>query len=109
MPNIDWFRAHVTDDYVLITSTGAMKTKADIIDQLSKGVKMEPYEPADVEIHAHGSTALISARLVRHYPEGKERVTAELRYLGVWIKTEGGWMNISGQESTISIKREAVK
>jgi hypothetical protein len=109
MPNIDWFRSHVADDYVLITGAGAIKTKAEIIAQLAKGVKMDPYEPADVQIHAYGSTAVVTARIVRKSPEGRERVIADLRYMGVWIKTDEGWINISGQESPISIKREPLK
>lgn len=109
MPNVDWFRAHVSDDYVLVTGSGELKTKAEIIKQLDKGVKMDPYEPADVQIHAYGSTAIVTAHIVRKYPEGRERVIADLRYMGVWIKTDEGWINISGQESPISIKREPRK
>lgn len=109
MSNAGWFRSHVTDDYILITAGGAVKTKAEIIEQFAKGAKMDPYEPVDVKIHAYGGTAVVTARIVRTYFEGNVRVTTDLRYAGVWIRTDEGWMNISGQESPISIKREPPK
>jgi ketosteroid isomerase-like protein len=110
MTDINWFRLHLSDDYVLITSTGVLQTKAELLDHLAKDdVKMEPYQASDVRIHAHGSTAIVTGRIVQKYTAGGDRVIAELRYSSVWVKTDEGWFNISGQISPISIKRERVK
>jgi len=104
-----WFSAHVSDDYVLITGSGAVKTKAQLIAELEKGVVMEPYEPADVTVRIHDNAAIISGRILRKTTEGAERVTADLRFTDVWIKTDHGWFCVSGQFSLVSIKRERVK
>src|SRR5258706_12167989 len=52
-----WFRNHVSDDYVLITGSGVVKTKAQLIAELEKGVVMEPYEPTEVTVRAHDDVA----------------------------------------------------
>ena len=110
MADTEWFRIHLPDDYVRITSTGELQTKAELIVSMKKrGAYIEPYETSDVRIHAHGSTAIVTGRIVQRYREAGERVVAELRYSDVWIKTEEGWFNISSQVSPISIKRERPK
>ncbi|HEX9457527.1 MAG TPA: nuclear transport factor 2 family protein [Thermoanaerobaculia bacterium] len=107
--NAGWFHIHVSDDYVLITSSGAVKTKAQLIAELEKGVVMEPYEPADVTIRVHDNIAIISGRILRKTTENRQRVTADLRFSDVWIKSDNGWFCVSGQFSPVSIKRERVK
>ena len=110
MADVNWFRLHLSEDYVQITSTGLLLTKAELIDQLAKdGAKMEPYEASDVRIRAHGSTAIVTGRIVQKSTAGGDRVTADLRYSNVWIRTNEGWINVSGQSSPISIKRERLK
>jgi len=104
-----WFRVHVSDDYILITGSGAVKTKAQLIAELEKGVVMEPYEPADVTVRAHDNVAIISGRVVRKTTENGERVTADLRFSDVWIKSDNGWFCVSGQFSPVSIKRERAR
>jgi ketosteroid isomerase-like protein len=106
----EWFRIHLSDDYVRITSSGELQTKAELIESMKKrGTYIEPYETGDVRIHAYGSTVIVTGRIVQRYRESGERVVAELRYSDVWIKTEEGWFNISGQVSPITIKRERLK
>jgi ketosteroid isomerase-like protein len=108
--DLRWFELHLADDYVLITATGAELTKEELIAQLKSGVmKSERYEPTGVTIRAYGSTVIVSGRIVQKYTSGRERVTADLRYSDVWIKTEDGWYTIAGQISPISIKREKIK
>lgn len=104
-----WFSFHVSDDYVLITGSGAVKTKAQLIAELEKGVVMEPYEPTDVTVRVRDTVAIISGRVLRKTIENGERITADLRFSDVWIKTDFGWFCVSGQFSPVSIKRERVK
>jgi hypothetical protein len=110
MADANWFRIHLSDDYVRITSTGELETKAELVEAIKKrGTYMEPYEASDVRIRAHGSTAIVTGRIVQRYKEAGEQVIAELRYNDVWIKTDEGWLNISSQVSPIAIKRERAK
>jgi ketosteroid isomerase-like protein len=110
MRDVAWFRQHLAKDYVLITGSGAAKTKAQLIAELEKSdLKIEPYEPSDVSVRLYEDTAVVSGRILQKYTAGGERVTADLRYSDVWMKTPDGWINVSGQASPISIKREPAK
>ena len=110
MRDVAWFRQHLSDDYVLITGSGTSKTKAQLIAELEKSdVKMEPYEPSEVTVRLYDDTAVVSGRILQKYTAGGERITADLRYSDVWMKTPDGWINISGQASPIAIKKEKVK
>ena len=105
-----WFEKHLSDDYVLITSSGKIKPKADLLRELrTPGLAMEPYEPSEVSLRLFGDTAVISGRIVQKYTYGGQRVEADLRYTDVWVKTSGGWNNVAGHASPISIKKEPVK
>ena len=106
----NWFRLHLADDCLLITSTGELQTKAGLIDKLARDkMKMEPYDASDVQIHAYGGTAIVTGRIIQKYTAEGDRVIAVLRYSDVWLKTAEGWFNISGQLTPISIKREHIK
>ena len=110
MRDVAWFRQHLSTDYVLITGSGTAKTKAELIAELEKSdVKIEPYEPAEVSVRLYEDTAVVSGRILQKYTAGGERVTADLRYSDIWLKTPDGWINVSGQASPISIKREKLK
>ena len=110
MADANWFRIHLSDDYVRITSTGELETKAELVESIKRrGTYLEPYEATDVRIRAHGSTAIVTGRIVQRYKEAGDQVIAELRYNDVWIKTDEGWLNISSQVSPIAIKRERLK
>jgi ketosteroid isomerase-like protein len=108
--DVKWLQLHLADGYVLITAAGAELTKEQLIAQLKSGViKSAPYEPTEVTIRAYGSTVIVSGRIVQKYTSGDERVTADLRYSDVWIKTEDGWYTIAGQLSPVSITKEKIK
>jgi hypothetical protein len=109
MGNANWFRLHTSNDYVLITGSGVVKTKAELIAEIEKGAMMEPYEPAEVTIRGRGSVAIVSGRILQRYNAGGEHVTADLRFSDVWIRTDEGWVNISGQLSPVSIKSEPIR
>jgi hypothetical protein len=109
MGNAKWFREHLADDYVLITAGGAMTTKAQLIALLERdAVRLERYEPTEVTLRAYGSTAIISGRMLHKYTEDGQRITADLRYSEVWIRTDEGWVAIGGQESPLSVTRAPV-
>jgi ketosteroid isomerase-like protein len=110
MADVKWFSQHLADDYVLLTADGTQQTKTQLIEALSKPSRaIEAYETTDVQIRAYGSTAIVTGRMIQKSTVDGERVIADLRYSDVWIKTDDGWFNVSGQISPISVKRERVK
>lgn len=105
-----WFTKHMSDDYVLITSSGKLKPRADLVRELgTPGLEFQPYEPAEVNVRLFGDTAVITGRIVQKYTYNGDRVEADLRYTDVWVKSPEGWKNVAGQASAVSIKKEPAK
>jgi len=105
-----WFTKNMSDDYVLITSSGKVKPRADLVKELgTPGLEFQPYEPAEVNVRFFGDTAVITGRIVQKYTYKDDRVEADMRYTDVWVKTPAGWKNVAGQASAISVKKESAK
>src|SRR6185369_11437293 len=104
-----WFMKNTSDDYVLITSSGKVKPRADLVKELgTPGLEFQPYEPAEVNVRLFGDTAVITGRIVQKYTYKDDRVEADMRYTDVWVKTPAGWKNVA-QASAISVKKESAK
>jgi len=105
-----WFTKNMSDDYVLITSTGKAKTRSALISELATpGLEMQPYEPTEVNVRLFGDTAVITGRIVQKYVYKDDRVEADMRYTDVWVRTAGAWKNVAGHASAVTIKKESAK
>lgn len=105
-----WFAKHMSDDYVLVTSTGKLKPRDVLVKELAtSGLEFQPYEPTEVNVRLFGDSAVITGRIVQKYTYGGDRVEADLRYTDVWVRSAAGWKNVAGQASAISIKKEPAK
>ncbi|HVR40866.1 MAG TPA: DUF4440 domain-containing protein, partial [Thermoanaerobaculia bacterium] len=52
-----WWDHHMSDDYTLLTSSGKIVTRGEIVKQVGDAnLKMEPYEPTEVVIRQYGDT-----------------------------------------------------
>src|SRR5437763_8360622 len=97
-----WFTKHMSDDYVLVTSSGKLKPRADLVRELgTPGLEFQPYEPTEVNVRLFGDTAVITGRIVQKYTYSGDRVEADLRYTDAWVKSPEGWKNVAGHASTI--------
>jgi ketosteroid isomerase-like protein len=105
-----WFTKNMSDDYVLITSSGKVKPRAALITELgTPGLEMQPYEPAEVNVRLFGDTAVITGRIVQKYTYKDDRVEADIRYTDVWVRSAGAWKNVAGHASAVSIRKESAK
>lgn len=101
-----WFEENVAEDFVLITPTGSKRTKRDVINELATpGLKMEPYEPAEVQVRMYGDTAIVTGRILQKYTLGGIRFANNLRYTDVYVKRKGRWMLVSGHTSAVAVRR----
>ena len=101
-----WFEENLADDYVLITPTGAMKSKRDVIRELSTpGMKMEPFDPFDVQVRTFGDTAIVTGRMRQRFILGGIRYANDLRYTDVYVKRKTRWLLVSAHASTVALKR----
>jgi ketosteroid isomerase-like protein len=101
-----WFEKNVDDDYVLITPSGATRTKSDVIREISTpGLNMEPYEPTDVDVRLFGDTAVVTGRMLQRFTMRRIRYANDLRYTDVYVKRHGRWMLVSGHTSNVAAGR----
>jgi hypothetical protein len=102
----EWFESNVADDYLLIAPNGTSRGKRDIIRELSTpGLKMEPYEPSEVQIRVYGDAAVVTGRMLQRFTLGNIRYANDLRYTDVWVKKKGKWILVSGHTSNVAVRR----
>ncbi|HET8774326.1 MAG TPA: nuclear transport factor 2 family protein [Thermoanaerobaculia bacterium] len=102
----DWFEENLTDDYMLITPGGSIRTKRDVIRELATpGLRMEPYESREVNIRLYGDAAVVTGRMLQRFAIGGTRYANDLRYTDIYVKRKGRWVLASGHTSIISPRR----
>lgn len=101
-----WFEENLADDYLLITPTGATKTKRDVIRELhTPGMRMEPFDPTEVQVRMYGDTAVVTGRMQQRFVLGGIRYANDVRYTDVYVKRKGKWLLVSAHASTVAMKR----
>jgi hypothetical protein len=102
----EWFEKNVADEYVLITPGGSRRTKADVIRELSTtGMKMEPYEPTEVEVRMYGEAAVVTGRMLQRFVLGGIHYANDFRYTDVYVKRKGKWLLVSAHLSSVPARR----
>jgi hypothetical protein len=97
-----WFEQNLSDDYLLITPAGAVRTKRDVVSELATpGLKMEPFDATEVQVRIHGDAAVVNGRMSQRFSLGRTRYTNDLRYTDVWVKKKGRWLLVSGHASNV--------
>jgi uncharacterized protein (TIGR02246 family) len=102
----EWFEKNLSDDYVLITPSGTRRSKADVIRELATtGMKMEPYDPREVQIRIYGDAAVVTGRMLQRFTLGGIRYANDLRYTDVYVKKKGKWLLVSAHTSNVATRR----
>lgn len=97
-----WFEENLADDYVLITPDGQTRTKRDVIRGLVRpGLKMEPYENAEVQVRVYGDAGIVTGRMQQTFSLGRARYKNDLRYTDVYAKRKGRWVLVSAHTSAV--------
>jgi hypothetical protein len=100
-----WFEQNLSDDYLLITPNGAIRTKRDVVSELATpGLKMEPFEPTEVQVRVHGEAAIVTGRMRQQFLLGRTHSTSDVRYTDVYVKKKGSWLLVSGHASNVPKK-----
>jgi len=101
-----WFEENLAGDYVLITPGGAARTKRDVIRELATpGLKMEPYEPQDVNVRLYGDTAVVIGRMIQRFTLGGVQYAKDVRYTNVYVKRKSKWLLVTAHTSVVSPRR----
>ena len=101
-----WFEENLAEDYVLIAPNGAVKSKRDIVRELSApGMRMDPFETSEVKLRLYGDSAVVTGRMTQKFVAGGVRYTNDVRYTDVYVKRKGRWLLVSAHASTMAVKR----
>lgn len=101
-----WFEENLADDYVLITPGGVVRNKRDVIRELATpGLKMDPYEPFDVQVRVYGDAAVVTGRMLQRFTLGGVRYANDLRYTDIYVKRKGRWVLVSAHTSAVAARR----
>jgi ketosteroid isomerase-like protein len=92
--DVEWYRAHLADDFVVIESDGSVLNKAQFLVNTAKGPDVADYTLQEVSVRIYGDAALIQAT---GFWTGKDGSKGMSRYIDVYVKTGEEWKTVSAQ------------
>jgi uncharacterized protein (TIGR02246 family) len=96
------FAGFFTDDYVLVSSSGKIYKKADVVAEIvSPEVHYDVNESSDVSVRVQGDTGLVIASLHQKGTDHGKPFDNHLRYTDTWVRQKGVWRNISAHASVV--------
>ncbi len=101
------FDKFFADDVIYTRATGAVITKADIMESLEKPVPASAgkstYSAEDITVHEYGDTVIVAFELVgrTEHPDGKVEI-AHYRNTGTFLRRNGRWQAAAWQATKIS-------
>jgi hypothetical protein len=89
-------------DFVLTTSSGKMKSKQDMLDDISmRGLTLEINETTDVVVRVRKSTAVLTGILHQRGSINGKAFDVRLRVTDTWHLTGGKWVILAGHASRL--------
>ena len=92
--DVEWYRQHLADDFVVIESDGSVLNKEEFLSSTAKGPDVDDYKLHEVEIRIYGDAGLVRATGVWTRDDGSMGMS---RYIDVYIKKSVGWRTVSAQ------------
>ena len=102
----DWdeYEKHLSSDYLHTRDNGHVESKdealASLRDVKRKIIVME-MEPADLAIRIYGDTAVSNAEFTTSLRESGQVKTRRTRQTDVFVKRDGQWCLVAGQDTII--------
>ncbi|MEP6570596.1 MAG: nuclear transport factor 2 family protein [Acidobacteriota bacterium] len=92
--DVEWYRQHLADDFVVIESDGSVLNKTQFLANTAKGPDVADYRLEEVNVRVYGNVALIQATGIW---TGKEGLKGLSRYIDVYVKAKAEWKTVSAQ------------
>lgn len=92
--DVDWYREHLADEFVVIESDGSLLNKEQFLRNTVKGPDVADYKLHEVAIRVYGSVALVRATGIWTREDGSMGMS---RYTDVYVQQNGGWKTVSAQ------------
>jgi ketosteroid isomerase-like protein len=97
------FDKYLGDDFVRIPPSGAIYTKADMLDGWRTGkIKVDSLDLSDIKIHMYGNTAVATAISRAKSTVLGETMSGPTRYTRVFVKRGGIWQCVLYQNTIIA-------
>lgn len=88
------------DQFVLTTSSGKTKGKADLLNEIgSSDVELDVNETSDVVVRVRNETAVLTATLHQRGTYKGKAFDAQLRVTDTWVFVDGAWRILAGHAS----------
>jgi ketosteroid isomerase-like protein len=86
------------DDWVGVSPTGAVMSKADLFEMLSRPAPFESAAYDDVQVWVYGQTAVVTSLFCGECRDGQgQDVTFEQRFMRVYANRDGRWQCVATQ------------
>jgi ketosteroid isomerase-like protein len=92
--DVEWYREHLAEDFVVIESDGSVLNKSQFLTNTAKGPDVVDYKLADVNVRIYGNVALVQATGLWTGKEGSKGMS---RYIDVYIRAKDEWKTVSAQ------------
>jgi ketosteroid isomerase-like protein len=90
----------LADDFVVVTGTGKIYTKADLLDMArTKRVQYEHQEDANKTVRVWGDTAVVTATIWLKGVDRGEPFDWHVWFSDTYVRTPSGWRYVHGQAS----------
>jgi ketosteroid isomerase-like protein len=92
--DVEWYREHLADEFVVIESDGSVLNKDQFLRNTGKGPDVADYKLHEVDIRIYGNAAVVRASGVWTREDGSMGMS---RYTDVYVQTSGDWKTVSAQ------------
>lgn len=96
-------RAYYHDDFVLTTSSGKAKHKADMLADIGNVLlRLEVNQTHDVAVRVHGDTAVLTGILHQRGRHAGKPFDVRVRVTVTWVRADDGtWVILAGHASAL--------
>jgi len=92
--DVEWYRAHLADEFVYIESDGSMLDKDAFPQMTAKGSDLAEYRLDEVEVRFYGEVALVRCTGSWTAKNGTPGIS---RYVDVYVRSGDDWKAVSAQ------------
>jgi ketosteroid isomerase-like protein len=105
--NVAIFDRLLAEDYLGITPSGTLETKADALAVGRSGtVKISEIDPSDTKVHVYGDTAVVTSRAEVVGTSNDRDISGEYRYTRVYNRRLGEWKIVSFEANRVGSRKK---
>ena len=98
----DWkaLEGILADDLIFNNADGSVSHKPDTINSVKSGeIKFDSIAISEGNVQDFGGVGVVTGKLDEKVSYKGSNVSGSYRFLDVWVKRDGRWQNVAGQET----------